>query len=193
MATAPNMGRRPPGATGSRLSSRRPIRRSRRLTFDATRAPRTESQQLTLVGRPVRAGQLGSNGPAMPHIACDDRRNGHHSGGADSAHLVANPAPPNTSFMMPLGSDILQKGQIRQGIARAATPYWPYGVSLRDDGDQAGLAIWMFRACRLVIRNPPGEAGRVLPPAPGVALEVSGRVLARAFIWNCQPGADGRT
>jgi hypothetical protein len=66
-------------------------------------------------------------------------------------------------------------------------------VSLPDDGDQAGLAIWMFRACRLVIRNPPGEAGRVLPPAPGVAHEVSGRVLARAFIWNCQPGADGRT
>ncbi len=51
----------------------------------------------------------------------------------------------------------------------------------------------MFRACRLVIRNPPGEAGRVLPPAPGVAHEVSGRVMARAFIWNCQPGADGRT
>jgi len=75
--------------------------------FDATRAPRTESQQLTLVGRPVRAGQLGANGPAMPHIACDDRRNGHHSGGADSAHLVANPAPPNISFMMPLGSVIL--------------------------------------------------------------------------------------
>jgi hypothetical protein len=65
--------------------------------LDATRAPRTESQQLTLVGRPVRAGQLGTNRPAMPHIARDDRRTHHHSGGSDSAHLVANPAPPKPS------------------------------------------------------------------------------------------------
>jgi hypothetical protein len=36
-----------------------------------------------------------------------DRRTNRHRGGADSAHLVVNPAPPNMSLMMPLGSVIL--------------------------------------------------------------------------------------
>src|SRR5271165_345029 len=51
VATAPDMGRRPPAATGSRLSSRRPIRRSRRpvLTLHAPQEPSHNSSRWSVV------------------------------------------------------------------------------------------------------------------------------------------------
>ena len=107
VATAPEHGAAAPRCNGEPPVLPSPFRRSRRLTLTLHAPQEPDPQQFTLVGRPVRAGQQARNGPAMPHIARDDRRSDHHSGGADSAHLVANSAPSNMSFMMPPGSDIL--------------------------------------------------------------------------------------